>query len=156
MNIRCYNFNLSISQSVLKIFNRYVQIHPKSPESGGILTGEIYDNIINLLNCSEPSDLDQRSRYNFNRSFIAAQKFINEKFKISSGKEIYLGEWHTHPEDHPSPSNTDIKNFLKTIKNNHLNSNVHFMIIIGRLSIYIEIYIDKKFDEKIIVTISDL
>lgn len=153
MNIDCLNFNLSISEVVLNVFTKYIQNDGKSPESGGIITGKIYDNLIDIINCSEPSDLDIRSRYNFNRSFKTAQSFINEKFKESKGEEIYLGEWHTHPEDIPMPSNTDVNSFIKTINKNRLNSTVHFMIIVGRVSIYIGIYSNKKFKEKISVNI---
>lgn len=153
MNIDCFSFKLSISQVVLNVFMKYIQNDGKSPESGGIITGKIYDNLIDVMNCSEPSDLDSRSRYNFNRSFKTAQSFINEKFKKSKGEEIYLGEWHTHPEDFPTPSNTDINSFFKTINKNRLNSTIHFMIIVGRISIYIGIYINKKFTEKILVNI---
>ena len=152
-NIDCYNFNLSISKIVLNVFNKYIQDDEQSPESGGIVTGKIYDDLIEILNCSEPSDLDTSSRYNFNRSFKTAQNFINERFEISNGKEVYLGEWHTHPEDIPTPSKTDINSFTKTIKKNRLNSKVHFMIIIGRVSIYIGIYFNSKFKQKVMVDI---
>lgn len=148
MNIVCNNFNLVISEYTLSIFSKYIQNDDKYPESGGIITGKIYNDIIEFLNCSEPSDLDICSRYNFNRSFKSAQNFINEKFLKSNGEEIYLGEWHTHPEDNPKPSKTDINSFTKTIDRNRLNSKVHFMVIIGRVSIYIGVYFNKKFREK--------
>lgn len=151
MNIEYSNFTISISEIVLNIFHKFIQDNEESPESGGILTGKIYEDLIIILNCSEPSYLDKRSRYNFDRSYKSAQKFINEKFERSKGEEIYLGEWHTHPEDIPTPSATDINNFKKTIKNNRLNSNIHFMVIIGRISIYIGIYVDTKFKQKVIL-----
>lgn len=153
MNINCSNFNLSISEVVLNVFMKYIQDDNKSPESGGIITGKIYNNLIEVLNCSEPSESDISSRYNFSRSFKTAQSFINEKFEKSNGEEIYLGEWHTHPEDIPTPSNTDVNSFIKTINKNRLNSKLHFMIIIGRVSIYIGIYLNKKFKQKVTVNI---
>lgn len=133
-----------IDNSVFEIFKKYIQDDNKKEESGGVLIGKVYDNHIEILDCSEPTKFDKRSRYNFNRSFKSAQEFINIKFKNSEGKEIYLGEWHTHPENDPKPSNTDLKNFEKSLKNNILNSHTHFMIIVGITSIYIGIYIDKK------------
>ncbi|WP_121965000.1 Mov34/MPN/PAD-1 family protein [Myroides sp. N17-2] len=147
MNIECYNFTLSLSDIVLNIFKKHVQYDVHLPESGGILTGKLYEDLVEILNCSEPTVSDKQSRYNFNRSYKAAQIFINEKFEKSKGKEIYLGEWHTHPEDNPTPSVTDIKNFTKTISKNKLNSNTHFMIIIGIKSIYIGIYTERKLIE---------
>src|SRR5690554_372746 len=103
MNIDYCNLSISLSKEVISIFKKYVQNDIKKPESGGIITGKVYENKIDVLNCSEPSHLDKRSRYNYNRSHKSAQIYINEKFEESEGKEIYLGEWHTHPEDIPKP-----------------------------------------------------
>ncbi|RHK69967.1 hypothetical protein DW047_24685, partial [Phocaeicola vulgatus] len=39
--------------------------------------------------------------------------------KVSNRSRYYLGEWHTHPEDNPQPSNIDvasIKNIYSTSK----------------------------------------
>lgn len=133
-----------IDNSVFETFKKYIQDDNKKEESGGVLIGKVYDNHIEILDCSEPTQFDKRSRYNFNRSFKSAQEFIDMKFESSQGKEIYLGEWHTHPENNPRPSGIDLKNFEKSLKNNILNSDTHFMIIIGITSIYIGVYIDKK------------
>lgn len=133
-----------IDNSVFEIFKKYIQDDNKKEESGGVLIGKVYDNHIEILDCSEPTQFDKRSRYNFNRSFKSGQEFIDMKFESSQGKEIYLGEWHTHPENNPRPSGIDLKNFEKSLKNNILNSDTHFMIIIGITSIYIGVYIDKK------------
>lgn len=151
MDINYLNLSIHLCDQVVSIFKKYIQNDVDKSEAGGIITGKVYENLIEILNCSEPSLLDERSRYNFKRSFKSAQIYINEKFVESRGEEIYLGEWHTHPEDIPSPSNTDIKSFNKTLTNNILNSNVHFMIIIGIKAIYLGIYINRKFSKKVII-----
>jgi|SRR5690554_294971 len=153
MNIDYCNLSISLSKEVISIFKKYVQNDIKKPESGGIITGKVYENKIDVLNCSEPSHLDKRSRYNYNRSHKSAQIYINEKFEESEGKEIYLGEWHTHPEDIPKPSITDIKSFNKTLNKNKLNSDIHFMIIVGIQTIYLGIYKNGKFQCKVIITL---
>lgn len=58
-------------------------------------------------------------------------------FKDSNGKKIYLGEWHTHPEDYPKPSSLDKNSILKQIRGNILNSEIIFMLILGRKNINI-------------------
>lgn len=151
MDINYLNLSIHLCDQVVSIFKKYIQNDVDKSEAGGIITGKVYENLIEILNCSEPSLLDERSRYNFKRSFKSAQIYINEKFVESRGEEIYLGEWHTHPEDIPSPSNTDINSFNKTLTNNILNSNVHFMIIVGIKAIYLGIYIDRKFVNKLII-----
>jgi len=154
MNINYCDLSISFSKEVISIFKKYIQNDAKKPESGGIITGKIHQNLIDILNCSEPTFLDQRSKYNFNRSYKSAQKYINKKFNESKGEEIYLGEWHTHPEDIPIPSNTDIKSFNKTLNKNILNSNIHFMIIVGRTAIYVGVYLNKIFKNKLIINLS--
>lgn len=153
MNIDYCDISISLSKEVISIFKKYIQNDAKKPESGGIITGKIYENLVDILNCSEPSHLDKRSRYNYNRSHKSAQIYINEKFEESGGREIYLGEWHTHPEDIPIPSDIDIKSFNKTLNKNKLNSDIHFMIIVGILNIYLGIYKNGKFQYKVIITL---
>lgn len=143
--------NIDIKDSVLCVFKKHIQIHNKANEAGGILIGEVFDNLIVITDCSVPNQFDKSSRNNFIRAYKPAQKFIDKHFFKSNGTKIYLGEWHTHPEDIPSPSNLDITSFTKTIELNKLNSNIHFMIIVGIKSIYISIYKDKDFVEKFII-----
>ncbi|TXE07907.1 hypothetical protein ES711_10785 [Gelidibacter salicanalis] len=133
-------YNLHLNENVLQIFYNYIQKKHDAKEAGGVLTGKIYHELIKILNCSEPTCLDYRSKYNFNRSHNSAQIFINKMFHESNGEEIYLGEWHTHPEDIPTPSQLDITSFIKTVSKNKLNSNVHYMIIIGRTKSYLGVY----------------
>ncbi|SEL23477.1 Mov34/MPN/PAD-1 family protein [Parapedobacter koreensis] len=129
-----------ITEEVLMKMIRYIQIGFKDPESGGVLTGIIYDGEIRVTGCSVPTRYDKRNRYNFIRSAKSAQTFINTRFAISEGIEVYLGEWHTHPEDHPTPSGIDIADFKKTIQVSRINSETTLMMIVGRKGFYIGVY----------------
>lgn len=150
MNIKSLHSDISIRTEVITLFKKHIQRKKELPESGGILTGRILNKEIEITSCSVPSSDDIQSRYNFIRSHKTAQNFINYRFERSNGTEIYLGEWHTHPEDKPTPSNTDLKSFHKTLKNNRLNSDVHFMIIVGIVETYFAVYdkgdlVDQKY-----------
>lgn len=140
MNFKFEHIDITLSKELFKIFAEYIQDDEKKKEAGGILTGLLYDDKIEICNCSIPSQHDKRSRYNFNRSKITAQNFLIDRFTESNGKEIYLGEWHTHPEKYPNPSSCDITNFKKTIKTNKFYSNFFFMIIMGTKELYLAIY----------------
>ncbi|WP_188753719.1 Mov34/MPN/PAD-1 family protein, partial [Parapedobacter defluvii] len=74
------------------------------------------------------------------RSVKSAQAFIHTRFASSGGTEVYLGEWHTHPEDHPIPSRIDITDFKKTIQISKINSETTLMIIVGKKEFYIGVY----------------
>jgi len=138
------NIKVEISSNVIELLKSYIQDDKKKLESGGIVTGSIYDNRIRISNCSTPTKFDEQSRYNFTRSKKSGQDFINGKFKQSNGTEIYLGEWHTHPEKDPTPSCTDRISFSKTLSQNELNSDIHFMIIVGTNTVYIGVYEKKR------------
>ena len=47
----------------------------------------------------------------------------------------YLGEWHTHPEDVPSPSSHDRRDWLRTLDTAQFEQSFLFFIIVGRTSI---------------------
>lgn len=140
MDLRLLDIDVKIHDEVIKTFLSFIQKTACDKEAGGVLTGKIFDNHIEVISCSEPSKLDKRKRYNFIRSHKAAQRFINKVFYKSKGEEVYLGEWHTHPEYIPTPSRTDLKSFRKTINENNLNSEIHFMIIVGITKIYVGTY----------------
>ncbi|MEZ0129613.1 Mov34/MPN/PAD-1 family protein [Flavobacterium sp. LBUM151] len=132
------NLSVKISRDVLGNLKKFIQDDLQKPESGGVLIGfYIEDDTYSITDISFPSSYDKSSRYNFTRSIKNAQNVLNDFFKESNGKKIYLGEWHTHPEDFPTPSSLDEKSILQQMRGNILNSQIIFMIIIGRKGIYI-------------------
>lgn len=137
--------SLVIEEKVLNKMTKYIQAKRDVPESGGVITGKVFKDKIEVVDCSVPGKYDKQSRCNFVRSKKGAQSFITIKFKKSGGQEVYLGEWHTHPEDFPRPSRTDIVDFDKSIKVNVINSENLFMIILGLKGIYLRFYNKKKF-----------
>ena len=68
-------------------------------------------------------------------------KVVDDAFKKSNGEWHYLGEWHTHPEDVPTPSMTDHSSW-----NKHLKSDLPLiLIIVGRT----HFWVGKKFKKNI-------
>ncbi|PWK20014.1 Mov34/MPN/PAD-1 family protein [Xanthomarina spongicola] len=138
ITVKLGNVKVKIYKNVIDKMNDYIQDVSYKPESGGILMGYVLkENVFAINDISVPSKLDKASRYNFTRSKKNAQQILNKAFNNSDGKQIYLGEWHTHPEDFPSPSNLDFKSIKKQFQGNILNSPLIFMIIYGRKGFYI-------------------
>jgi integrative and conjugative element protein (TIGR02256 family) len=136
--IELEDLSIKISFEVLKKMFHYVQNDNNKPEAGGILIGhDLEDNNFSITDISIPSVYDKSSRFNFTRSKKNAQQILNKFFKESNGKKIYLGEWHTHPEDYPTPSLLDNKSILERMQKDVLNSEIIFMIIVGRKNFYI-------------------
>lgn len=129
---------IKVSKYVINKMMKFIQDTFDKPESGGILIGYYFqNNSFSITDITTPTSHDISSRFNFIRIIKSVQSPLKRLFKESGGKKIYLGEWHTHPENIPSPSNLDKKSILDQLKFNQLNSDVIFMIIIGHKGFYI-------------------
>lgn len=102
-----------IEDSVLVDIQRYVQDDRTLPESGGILLGYRRQHHLHIVEATIPAKGDSRGRFHFWRRDRSHQREATKAWK-KSGKTIdYLGEWHTHPERHPSPSVLDLREWRK-------------------------------------------
>ena len=91
------------------------QIDSNAKEAGGMLLGRLIDNCFDIVidNATTPLPSDKRGRFFFFRARKEAQKLVNDVWSSSSAALIYLGEWHTHPEDEPVPSTEDLDNWQR-------------------------------------------
>jgi len=126
-----------LSDELLEILYSFRQVEMSTNESGGILLGQMKDTNIYLLRASTPNAKDRSHRMGFTRHKEVAQSIIDYEFLNSGKKTIYLGEWHTHPENDPSPSIQDSKMINDQFKKNELNEDFIVSFIVGNVSIYI-------------------
>lgn len=136
MEIKINNYSLILSAEVLKILDTYIQRKLRDTESGGIILGRIMANTIQVQRLSVPTELDKCSRMNFERHRLSAQIVINYEHANTYGQVTYLGEWHTHPEDHPSPSETDIKMIKQQFAQNKIHTEFLILLIQGRKALF--------------------
>ncbi len=146
MNIE-ETININITSSAINVIEKYKQITKKAKESGGILLGQIKGKEVYILEVSTPNKFDKASIYSFNCNKDAAQVIINYEFINSGKKTIYLGEWHTHPENYPKPSDIDKKMIIKQYFKNKLNEPFLILIIQGLKGLYIAIFDGKNITE---------
>ena len=112
------------------------QNEAKRPEGGGLLLGYIRGNHFEIRNITTPQPKDVQKPYFFERKDPAHLE-IAKRLAQSSGNKIgYIGEWHSHPEDDPHPSNgIDIPEWDRIYKK--LKYPLVFMII-GRKGFYLK------------------
>ena len=98
-----------ISADVLEIWNSHRQIHPHQPESFGVLVGSasVDHRQLWVSEATVPMPGDTQSRRSFELKDAAHQKLVDDSFAKSNSTEVYLGTWHTHPEQTPQPSGVD-------------------------------------------------
>ena len=124
------------TEEVIKVLDRHKQCNYTQHEAGGILLGKVYNDLIIIDQISEPSIKDRSGRFYFIRNVKRAQSIVDRAWKESNGERIYLGEWHTHPEDIPTPSRDDKLLLKNMLKHSRMEINFLFMFIIGRNSPY--------------------
>lgn len=120
---------IEISDGVLETFNRHRQMNFWSKEAGGQLFYRSVDGKVCVEYATEPGRGDKRSRFSFWPARPKEQKEINRRF--AEGLH-YLGDWHTHPEDSPSPSGDDTLKMTEIFeKSEHVLVGM-LMVIVGR------------------------
>jgi integrative and conjugative element protein (TIGR02256 family) len=120
---------LLITRSALQHVSRHRQSTPWATEAGGQLFGTINAEQVRVTEASGPYAGDERSRYRYRSNPVAAQRAIEDRHKRGL---LYLGEWHTHAEDHPNASSLDDDAMRRLISSSQLNSNALLMMIVGR------------------------
>jgi integrative and conjugative element protein (TIGR02256 family) len=137
---------VKITEALMGVIGGFKQFKKKDNESGGILLGQIIDNNIYILKASTPNKFDKASRFSFECNKDAAQVIIDYEFINSGNKTIYVGEWHTHPENYPNPSGIDIRMIKDQYFKNRLNEPFLVLLIQGLQGVYIAIYDGKKIE----------
>ena len=147
MKYKLGNIELSISENVIAIFSSYKQDTKSKNESGGVLFGQTQESNYHLVRASTPNSFDKAGRFWFERNKNAAQILINFEFINSIRKNAYVGEWHTHPEENPSPSDQDRKMIKEQFVKNTGFGSFLFLIIQGTKSLYVAVYNGKELTE---------
>ena len=84
--------------------------------------------IITDITTPQIGDIQKRLLFKKNREIH--QQLSNEKWIESNKFSIALGEWHTHPEAVPTPSNVDKKSWRLNVSKQH-DDRVYVFIIVG-------------------------
>ncbi|MCD4689377.1 MAG: Mov34/MPN/PAD-1 family protein [Desulfuromonadaceae bacterium] len=109
-----------------------VQDTPDKKEAGGVILGRhildstdiVVDEITTVMKG------DTQGRFHFRRRRRRHQQAIDKFWQDSKGTCTYLGEWHTHPEPHPTPSFVDLNNWKRKLREDvFAGENLYFIIL---------------------------
>jgi [CysO sulfur-carrier protein]-S-L-cysteine hydrolase len=100
-------------------------------EFGGFLVGYYADDNkhLHITDTILPQSF-KASKYSFERSTRGIEKKLGNYFK-EIPKKFYVGEWHTHPDNSPIPSSTDISAINVIINNQNACLANPVLLIIG-------------------------
>lgn len=112
---KCYYCNhekkskVVLPESILTEMQALIATNPKI-ETGGVLAGFINETgDIVVTNASGPGPKAEKSSTYFKKDIVYCQQFLDDLFINSNKQIVYIGEWHSHPNEKNQPSGTDIK-----------------------------------------------
>lgn len=129
---------LHFSDATLKVFDQHVQRQESDYEAGGLILGSVHGPHMLIEHATTPTSQDKRFRCLFERMPFGHKSTALDQWTVSQGTIRYLGEWHTHPEDHPHPSSID-RSEWKCLATKRLDKRPMLAVIIGRKSLYVEL-----------------
>lgn len=125
---------IAFSEAALIVMHKHCQLETTAAESGGILLGRFINETDDVVidEAMTPTWSDQRSRFFFRRARRPAQMRVNATWAESAHTRNYLGEWHTHPEDDPVPSEQDLRNWRHIGQAAQYEQTYLIFVIVGR------------------------
>ncbi|MBU2886750.1 Mov34/MPN/PAD-1 family protein [Gilvimarinus agarilyticus] len=128
---------LHFSDSCLEIFEQHAQWREDDCEAGGLLLGSVHGAHMHIEQATAPTTWDRRFRYLFERMPFGHESIALARGTLSEGTVRYLGEWHTHPEDHPRPSRLDRSEWNRLAAKRR-DGRLMLAVIVGRKSLHVE------------------
>lgn len=129
---------LSLAEPVIAVFECHRQAQPLDCEAGGLLLGTVHGSSIAVAEATVPTTWDKRHRHIFARMPFGHGFIARARWKASGGTVRYVGEWHTHPQDHPRPSELDRTEWNK-LSRKRADGRPLLAVIVGLKSLYVEL-----------------
>jgi len=101
-------------------------------ELGGILLGRTFKEHDEITELVGPSRKDVAGLFSFLRKKEPAQEQINTAWNKSGGHVVYLGEWHTHPGNEPTPSVQDRDMIRQAVRTTEMELEYLYLMIGGK------------------------
>lgn len=122
------DINICFEKEVLILFEQHKQMEEKSLESGGQLFARLSSEEVVVSRATGLREGDKRGRFLF---WPNRRKEQDEIKTLHEEGYHYVGDWHTHPEPLPKPSNTDLVNILECYNQSKHDLKYFIMAIIG-------------------------
>lgn len=128
--------NVRVSDKLIRELSNYKQNSSTQPESGGVLLGRHLNSNGALLidGFTPPQVSDDQGRSSFYRSH-AHDKLAKKAWIDTGGHQTYVGLWHTHPEENPTPSKIDTQDWSNALVKSSYEGSFLFFFIVGQESI---------------------
>ena len=119
--------DIVFSEEVLRTFNDEIEKYGEL-ESGGVLIGYVEKSTMYIDKASDGGPNAIHECMYFRADPLYVDMYIDMEIANSSSKYRYIGEWHTHSQVFPEPSDVDL-NSIKEIAES--SSDFSVLLIIG-------------------------
>ena len=128
VSARFNGLSVQFSHDVIKIFDAHRQKGWLSKEAGGQLFAAIDGGVWHVVAATGPRVADRRGRFHFWPDRKTEQREIDQHFITGL---VYVGDWHTHPEDVPTPSHDDTLSIQNVVRESTLYTSGLLLCIVG-------------------------
>ncbi len=118
---------LILAHTVIDHLMRHCQSSSRSREAGGQLFARFEGNTIRIERATGPRPFDRRGLMTFVPNRPAERREIKRLFREGLH---YVGDWHTHPDSSPRPSQTDTDSFREMFRKSR-HKLASFVIVIS-------------------------
>jgi integrative and conjugative element protein (TIGR02256 family) len=119
---------LVFSDVVIEHFKSHRQIRAWDREAGGQLFARIDGARIIVVEATGPRRGDHRTRTLYVPDRKAERFEIEDRFRLGLH---FVGDWHTHPEKIPHPSDRDMKSIGESVLKSSHNLNGFVLAVVG-------------------------
>jgi integrative and conjugative element protein (TIGR02256 family) len=141
---------LTISPLVLNHFEKYQQRESGFAEAGGQLFARLSSRAVVIEEVTGPRASDLRTRTSYVPDRTAEQPEIDFWHKR---RLHYVGDWHTHPEMRPRPSDSDRQSIRESFVRSKHSLRGFLMIIVGTAEFPQGLYVSLNNSESELVLI---
>ena len=120
--------SIIITCEAIRTLKKFRQTVPLQKEAGGQLFGRFEGSRTIIVEATPPKWLDRRSKTTFHPNRWVQRLEIRNRY--ARGLH-FVGDWHTHPERIPHPSNEDKRNMMECFERSVHELHAFVMIIIG-------------------------
>ncbi|TGY90061.1 hypothetical protein E5163_02735 [Marinicauda algicola] len=124
--VRSGDVSACVDEAVINQIRARVTAESGRKEIGGLLLGYRDSVSIRVVRCTFPGPGDKSSRSRFDRRCASHQLAATLWWARCRGRGDWVGEWHSHPEHHPTPSSIDRKSWRRQVE--HTRSPLVFVI----------------------------
>ena len=129
LDYRVDGLDVHVTASVLGTFNAHRQTRFYHREAGGQLFGHAGRSRWTVARATGPGGADRRVRFGFKPDRTREQREIYDFHALGFD---YLGDWHTHPEDTPTPSSRDLDSIGEIARQSTHHLSGFLLCIAGR------------------------